>query len=88
MAEHSRPRATKIQDIDQDYILDWCNEEGPEAIKWLQELMEQPVKDTKTGKHRKTLSFMEVRKEFVFKFHKELVDKKKLSFAEKVKLLG
>ena len=56
-----------IKDIDFAFILEYVKEQGPDAIQWLKDLKNKPVKPDKNGRERK-ISFIEIRKEFVIKY--------------------
>ena len=53
-----------IKDIDFAFIIEYVKEQGPDAIQWLKDLKNKPVKPDKNGRERK-ISFIELRKEFV-----------------------
>ncbi len=65
-----------INDINGDYVFDYCKEQGQEAIDWLKEVYARPPKRDKNGVERE-ISFIEVRNEFARKFFPHLAPKSK-----------
>lgn len=64
-----------IREINFDYIIEYVQAQGPEAVQWLKDLAAKPVPPDKNGKERK-ISFIEIRKEFVIRFFPELAPKR------------
>jgi len=56
-----------IKKIDFDFIIEYVQAQGPEAVQWLKDISKKPVPPGKSGKER-NISFVELRKEFVLKF--------------------
>lgn len=65
-----------INDINGDYVFDYCKEQGQEAIDWLKAIYAKPPKKDKNG-HEREISFIEVRNEFARKFFPHLAPKSK-----------
>ena len=63
-----------INDINGDFVLDYCKERGGEAVEWLKEVYNTPVKADKNGRER-TISFIEVRNRFVQRYFPALLPK-------------
>ena len=78
-----------VKDIDFAFILEYVKEQGPDAIQWLKDLKNKPVKPDKNGRERK-ISFIEIRKEFVIKYFPQWAPKpkeKKLTMWEQIDAL-
>ena len=65
-----------IKEIDFPYIKEYVTEKGKADIEWLIELFDKKVPPDKNGKER-SISFIEVRKEFVLKYMPELMPEPK-----------
>lgn len=65
-----------INDIDGKFIVDYCKEQGQDAIDWLKEIYARPKKKDKNGMER-DISFIEVRNEFARKYFPSLAPKSK-----------
>lgn len=65
-----------INDIDGEYIVSYCKEQGQEAIDWLKAVYARPKKKDKNGVER-DISFIEVRNEFARKYFPSLAPKGK-----------
>lgn len=65
-----------INDIDGDFVVAYCKQQGQEAVDWLKEVYARPPKKDKNGRER-TISFIEVRNDFARKFFPHLAPKRK-----------
>jgi transposase len=65
-----------INDIDGDYVMNYCKSQGQESVDWLKEVYARPKKKDKNGIER-AISFIEVRNEFARKYFPHLAPKKK-----------
>ena len=74
--EYTMKEVNGIKDIDFAFIIEYVKEQGPDAIQWLKDLKNKPVKPDKNGRERK-ISFIELRKEFVIKYFPQWAPKKK-----------
>lgn len=63
-----------INDIDGDYVFNYCKERGSEAVDWLKEVYNTPVAPDKNGRAR-TISFIEVRNRFAARYFPTLAPK-------------
>ena len=63
-----------INDIDGDYVVKYCKEQGQASIDWLKSIYAKPPKKDKNGRER-AISFIEVRNEFARKFFPHLAPK-------------
>ena len=80
---------TNIKEIKFPYIMEYVKEQGQDDIQWLVDLMKRDVPPDKNGKER-TISFIEIRKEFVLKYMPELMPEpkpKKLTMQDYIKEL-
>ncbi len=65
-----------INDIDGDYVMTYCKEQGQEGVDWLKEIYSRSKRPDKNGVLRE-ISFIEVRNEFARKYFPHLVQKRK-----------
>lgn len=65
-----------INDIDGDFVMAYCKEQGQEGVNWLKEIYSKPKRPDKNGVLRE-ISFIEVRNEFARKYFPHLAPKKK-----------
>jgi len=65
-----------INDINGDFVFDYCKEQGQAAIDWLKAVYARPKKKDKNGVERE-ISFIEVRNEFARKYFPHLAPKSK-----------
>lgn len=80
---------TDIKEITLDFIIEYVQAKGQDDVKWLKETYNKPVKPDKNGNER-TMSFIELRKEFVIKYFPALAPKpreKKLTMKERINAL-
>ena len=63
---------SNINEIDGDFVVDYCKEQGAEAVAWLKEIYNRPPKPDK-NKVLREISFIEVRNEFARKYFSHLV---------------
>jgi hypothetical protein len=74
MQAHEVPQ--NINDIDGEFVMGYCKQQGQAAVDWLKEIYARPKKKDKNGKERE-ISFIEVRNEFARKYFPHLAPKKK-----------
>jgi hypothetical protein len=65
-----------INDIDGEFVVNYCKGQGQEGVAWLKEIYARPKKKDKNGVER-AISFIEVRNEFARKYFPHLAPKRK-----------
>ena len=61
-----------INEIDGEFVVDYCKAQGQAAVDWLKEVYTAPPKKDKNGKER-DISFIEVRNLFARKYFPALM---------------
>jgi len=65
-----------INDINGEFVVTYCKEQGAAAVDWLKGVYARPKKEDKNGKARE-ISFIEVRNEFARKYFPHLIPQSK-----------